>query len=511
MGGSKSSIQGVAEAVVELLRSVGWFGIALALALILVLRVALPRSERRRLRAPALLLTAHVALRLLLMGIGDESLGREPLYFLELLTLLLSIGRSCFILAFDVVLGRRLHQPLPAIIRDILQGVVYAGVTVVTLRAVGVDTGSLLTTSALLTAVVGLSLQDTLGNVFAGLAIQAQRPFDIGDWIQLNDGGPIVGRVVEINWRATRVITRDDVELIVPNASLAKAPIANYSKPTSLVRRNLYFQGPYGVPPGQVMAAIAEGLHDLPHVEADPAPNALVASFDDSGIRYWVRYYTRDFQRCEVTDAEVRARIWYALDRHGISIPFPIRTVRMDMVDPAQERARGYETRSAALAAVDLFKALPEAALTQLASASEIRRFTAGELILRQGERGDELFVIERGDVSILYTAPREARPTVLAELTRGDFFGEMGLMTGEERTASVRADTECELVVVNKDAFAPVLDHHPELAEQISRLLVARQDKLADHLESLPPSRRAEAEDRSSQLLGKIRDFFSL
>lgn len=510
MDGSNSNLQSVAEAVVGLLRAVGWFGIALALGLILVLRIALPSAERRRLRAPAILLGVHVILRLLLMAMGADSVGREALYFFELLTLLLSIGRSSFILAFDVVLGARLHQPLPAIIRDILQGVVYAGVAAVTLRAVGVEAGSLLTTSALLTAVLGLSMQDTLGNVFAGLAIQAQRPFDIDDWIQLDDG-PIVGRVVEINWRATRVVTRDNVEIIVPNASLAKAPIANYSRPTPLIRRNLYFQGPYALPPGQVMAAIAEGLHDLPYVEDEPAPNAVVASFDDSGIRYWVRYYTRNFQRCEITDAEVRARIWYALDRHGISIPFPIRTLRMDVVDPARDRARGHETRAAALAAVELFSVLPDEALTRLASASVIRRYTAGELILRQGEPGDELFVVERGEVSILYAAPRDPHPTVLAELARGDFFGEMGLMTGEERTASVRADTECELLVVDKSALAPVLDRHPELAEQISRLLVARQDKLADHLESLPPSRRAEVEDRSSQLLDKIRNFFSL
>jgi CRP-like cAMP-binding protein len=249
----------------------------------------------------------------------------------------------------------------------------------------------------------------------------------------------------------------------------------------------------------------------MPHVEDMPAPSALVASFEDSGIAYWVRYYTRDFQRCEVTDAEVRARIWYALDRRGISIPFPIRTLRMDTASPRAEMGHALHGRAATLADVELFRVLPDEAREHLAAASGERRYAPGELVIRQGDDGDELFVLERGDVSVLFAATPDDEPTVLAHLTEGDFFGEMSLMTGERRTATVRADTECTLVVVDKDAFAPVLDRYPELAEEISRLLVARQDGLANHMGSLPPSRRKQVDHRSGQLLGKIRSFFSL
>src|SRR5690606_39397019 len=112
-----------------------------------------------------------------------------------------------------------------------------------------VEPASLLATSALLTAVIGLSLQETLGNLFAGLAIQAERPFEVNDWIQFDEHRHRVGRVVEINWRATKVETSDRVILTVPNGVLARAPIMNFSRPTALVRRSVYVDAPFDAPP----------------------------------------------------------------------------------------------------------------------------------------------------------------------------------------------------------------------------------------------------------------------
>ena len=141
------------------------------------------------------------------------------------------------LLVLDTILSRRLDRPLPKIIRDILQGLVYFVLALAILRQLGVEPGQLLTTSALLTAVVGLSLQDTAGNLIAGLSVQLQRPFDVGDWIQFDDNPKNIGRVIEINWRATTLLTLDENEIIVPNGLLAKAPLRNYTKPTNVARR----------------------------------------------------------------------------------------------------------------------------------------------------------------------------------------------------------------------------------------------------------------------------------
>src|SRR5262249_47572296 len=153
----------------------------------------------------------------------DSSTARRFFGAISVLCLLVSISRSAVLFVIEVAIGRGLVRPLPKISRDIVQGLAYAGIGLATLHAAGVRPGSLLTTSALLTAVIGLSLQETLGNLFAGLAIQMQRPFDVDDWIQFDTDPKHIGRVIEINWRATKVLTLDEVEVIVPNATLAKS------------------------------------------------------------------------------------------------------------------------------------------------------------------------------------------------------------------------------------------------------------------------------------------------
>jgi small-conductance mechanosensitive channel len=203
-------------------------GLIVALALAAFAALVLPAHERKYLRLP--LLFAAIAFVCLLGRalIPDGAPGARALGLIGLFLLLASSGRSGFLLIVHAVLARRLAFPLPKIVQDIIQIAIYLAVALITLRAAGVEPGSLLATSALLTAVVGLSLQDTLGNLFAGLAIQAQRPFEIGDWIQFDDKVDHIGRVVEINWRATRIITLDLIEIIVPNGVLAKAPIQNF-------------------------------------------------------------------------------------------------------------------------------------------------------------------------------------------------------------------------------------------------------------------------------------------
>src|SRR5262249_59228050 len=128
---------------------------------------------------------------------------------------------------------------LPRISLDIVHVLIFVAVLLATLSAAGAEPGSLLTGSAVLTAVIGLSLRDTLGNLFAGVAIQAQRPFEVGDWIQFDDKPAHIGEVVEINWRVTKVITLDAVEIVVPNAPLGQANIVNYSRPRRWARRGI--------------------------------------------------------------------------------------------------------------------------------------------------------------------------------------------------------------------------------------------------------------------------------
>lgn len=497
----------------------GGVGPLVALVLIIALRVWLPYSRRHLIRWPFRLLVAHLVFAILTSVATPESGFQRFTELAALLLILVCLGRAAFVLVLDSWLARRLERPIPKIFRDILEGLVYMAAVLAVLRHAGAQLDALLTTSALLTAVVGLSLQDTLGNLFAGLSIQAQNPFEVGDWIQYNQDSTMVGRVVEINWRATRVITLDHIEIVIPNGPLAKAPIRNFTKPTRISRRSLMVVVPREVAPHRVRAAIEVGLRETDGVLQDPPPDVVTKEFTEYGMRYWVRYFIDDYAGREATDGNARERVWYALRRAGIEIAVPAYDVALH---PDDENERKKQARQAlayrlrALQRVDICRELSEEQQQQLAESAEIRPYAPGELIIRQGDPGDELFIVLRGQV-VISVDENEYTPrgdsTEIARLDAGSFFGEMSLMTGEPRAANVRTLLDTELLVVGKAALAPILDHAPELAEAISRSLAARREQL-DTASSRSAATRSTGElddERSGQLLFRIREFFSL
>lgn len=483
--------------------------------MILLAALALRPGQRNRLlRVPLVLLALHVVCVLAHIPLPNESLAERAVDLLALAFLAFALGRALFVLVAEGILAGRLEKPLPRIISDIVQAFVYAGAAAVVLRAVGVDPGSLLTTSALLTAVIGLSLQETLGNLFAGLAIQAQRPFAVGDWISTEMDPKLMGRVIEINWRATTVLTADQVELIIPNGVLAKSTIHNFTKPTEIARREVLVQAPYEVSPQRVEEVLLSVVNDVDGIVTTPAPSAQTKNFADSGIEYRLLYFIDNFAQRDRIDSDVRQRIWYAFQRTGISIPFPIRTVYMHNATPearTETTKLDVARRKASLLRVDFLRLLSEEALERLASLSRTLPFMPGEAIIRQGDEGSELFVVQRGEVAVCVGRNETQSVAELARLGPGEFFGEMSLMTGEKRAATVRAFSECEIVQVTKEAFQEVIAADPRLVEPITRVLVDRQSALEENLSTRARKSRTETEATNKALLDKIRRFFQL
>lgn len=498
----------------------GGLGALVAVALIFALRLTLPYAQGYLIRWPVRLLVAHLAFVLLAtLSTGVPGLHRLA-QLCALLLILVCLGRLGFVLIMDSLLSRRFSRPFPKIFRDILEGMVYAAAVLATLRAAGAQLDALLTTSALLTAVIGLSLQDTLGNLFAGLSIQAQHPFEVGDWIQYNEDPHMVGRVVEIDWRATKVITLDHVEIVIPNGPLAKAPIRNFTKPSTVSRRRLSVVVPRDFAPYRVRAAIETGLRETEGVLRSPAPDVVTEDFTDYGMRYCVRFFIDDFEARETTDGLARERIWYALRRAGIEVAVPLYDVALHPDDEAQRKRQersALSKRLRALQQVDICRALPPEQQQRLAEAAVLRPYAPGELVIRQGDEGDELFIVLRGQVVVTVDEDVPDPRADSIEVTRlgpGSFFGEMSLVTGAPRNANVRTLVDTELLVVTKAALAPLLDASPELAELMTQALVSRQQQLKS-ASSKSPVVVAGGEhldgERSGQLLGRIREFFSL
>lgn len=477
-----------------------------------VLGALLPRPVRARLRAPLVF-----ALLLVLVRYAEGHLAGSPKLFahaLGLLFLLLALSRLLSLALVEWLMVARLRRNPPKILRDIFEGVLFIAAVLVTLRQAGMDPTSLLTTSALLTAVIGLSMQDTLGNLFAGLSLQIEQPFEIGDWIQYDPTSKHTGEVVEISWRATKVRTQDMIDVVIPNGQLAKSAIANYSKPTSLARRSVYVTVPHEVPTHRVHKAVLEALESVDGVVREPQPTIVTWAFHPHGVEFWLRFFITRFEHRDGIDGRVRDRVWYALARAGIPLASSAHRVALTHDTPeAQQRAAdlALSERLHALRGIELFRDLPDAALVTLARGGRTALYQRDEVVVRQGARDDELFLCVQGSLAVTHVASGASAAKEIARFGPGGVFGELSLMTGAPRTATVSAIEPCELLVIGKAPVAQVLASEPALAERLSARLAERQAALGALASEEPVEGRVTLEERRGQLLSRIRDFFSL
>jgi CRP-like cAMP-binding protein len=269
---------------------------------------------------------------------------------------------------------------------------------------------------------------------------------------------------------------------------------------------------PFTVPPREVHRVLLEAVASVARVDLEPAPSVMTAEFGERGVRYQLCYWIAEFAAREIIDGDVRDRVWYALRRAGHDIAVPVYDVEVHNDDEEQRGRRADLARARrrrVLMRVDFLAALEAEQLDALAEVARHRPYAPDEIIVRQGERGDEFFVVARGEVAVV--VEDEGHATEVARLGPGTFFGEMSVMTGEPRAATVRAVADVEIVVLDTQAFAPILDAAPEAAARISEVLAARREALgaATSRSRIPVSADAQAE-RSTQLLGRIREFFS-
>ncbi len=489
-------------------------GVALAF-LLAIWAFVIVRGQDRNGWAPFVLLALHLATDRLWPLLASQVIASKIVHFIAAFSLLASIARSGFLIFTGSRLARRYMRPWPKILRDVVQALIYFGVAMVALRAVGVEPSSLLTTSALLTAVLGLSMQETLGNLFAGLALQGQQSFAVGDWVRFADGPEGFGEVIEINWRATHLLTNNQVKIIVPNGVIARAVLRNYSRPTGLVRHDIDVLAPYDVSPERVRAVILAAIPGSHGVLAEPAPTVIVHQFSDSGVTYSVRYFIEDFGQRDPIEGGVRQRILYAFARARIDFPFPHRHLLAPGLETAVEHLappgavpKPPSEIGARVALLEPFVGLDQKATTELAKGSRLLVFSPGETIVRQGEEGSELYGLERGKVEV--TVKLGASEIVrVATLGPGAIFGEAALLTGGKRTATIVALTECELLAVSRKAFQGVIKAHPELEERLTALLASRMDHLSQTINDAEAEGRLDQGPRSDLLIRRIKTFF--
>jgi small-conductance mechanosensitive channel len=360
--------------------------------------------------------------------------------------------------------------------------------------------GALFTTSAIFGVILGLALQDTLGNFFAGISLQADRPFQVGDVVSVGDQKH-TGVIEEISWRAIKIRTFQNHVVLINNSTAAKEPIEVCPR-DNLNARLVFFNTLYTDSPAKTIHIVREAVREADNVSQKIAPIVRIRNLGDSSVDYELKYWLEDYAKYNDTDALVRQRIWYAFKRNGLTFAFPTHTLHIER--PAKHHERDGGAVVERLSAVDIFAPLSAEETAMLAEAAVRHVFAPDEVVIRAGEPGSSMFVVHHGRVTVQISD--NGRPRTVATLKEGDFFGEMALFTGEPRTANVVAVEETEVLEIGHGAMKKVFDANPDLVESLSFIMSERRAGLASQFDSGPSS-----EIESAGILSAIKRFFGL
>ena len=423
------------------------------------------RMVKRKLRVSKYFLLAYALIHVPLALWKGAAAQEAEILGLENIVLAAALINLLVVLLLNPLRADIVPDRFPSIVQDALV------IGLLMLVATFAFDEKFLTTSAVSAVVVGFALQDTLGNAFAGLAIQSEKPFNIGHWISVGDHQ---GRVAEVTWRATKLRTKTGNFVIVPNSEVGKAAITNYSEPASPTRLFVDIGVAYDAPPNMVKAAIREALANCPLVLRAPAPDAMINDFAASSIVYRVRFWTDDFEFDEEAADQVRSSVFYAFRRKGIEIPYPIQ-VEYSKELPVFDEAAARVERERLLVGIDLFAALTDSDRATIAARTRTIEFADAERIVAEGEPGQSMYIVASGRVHVLI----EATKTTIATIGQGGYFGEMSLLTGDPRTATVVAEGDVRVLEIDAELFRQLGQVSPRTVEQVGVAAATRRAEL--------------------------------
>jgi small-conductance mechanosensitive channel len=408
--------------------------------------------------------------------------------------------------ALDFLLWPLLARRPPRLLTDLAAAMIWVAAALLVIgRVLEVPLTGILTTSGVAVAVLGFALRDMLASLFAGIALNVEHPYRIGDWLEVAPG--TVGRVVEVGWLTTRLVTLDDIGLVVSNAQLVTRGFSNFNQPRETWRDQVTFTLGYEVSPARaeriLLAAAAEVV---PVNTAGRRPDTKIVSCGESGAVWHLRYWLKDYAE----RMELRHQVHAAALRHLYKAGLAPAHQKLDLFHTPMPPRIDYRTQlDTLLQRSELFGHLSTEDLGALASAARRLRVPAGTSVVRQGEPGNSLFVVVEGvfDVDIRI---RDGSHRRIRTVTPGEMFGEYSLLVGAPRTATIKARTDSLVFEITKDDLLPVIERCPELAEAMSHTLIIRQADL-ERSQAAPAEGPAIAAAPEHGFLQRIRAFLDL
>src|SRR6267378_782036 len=411
---------------------------------------------------------------------------------------------------WDLYFEKKRHTPIPHFLREVASGIIFLIVLLFVLSYgyhAETQLKGLLAGSGVVAIILGFAGQNLFAGIIGGISIQINRPYKVGDWLKVGD---TYGEVREINWRSTRLCTNDDIYLDIPNNEMVSHQIVNLHYPTEVHAMRIRVGVEYKNPPNVVKEALYRATSTAKGVLTEPKTKIFLVDFGESACIYEIKYYMGNHSRINEINDAVRTNVWYALKRQGITIPFPIRTLHVERRAMLPEQEERQEAR-AILRDEALFECLSDAQIESLVQQSQVANFGRGERVIREGAEGDSMFVLLRGAAKV--SISRNGTSIPVATLSAGNCFGEMSLLTGEHRTATVRAQTDCQVMEIGKPVMAELLRASPDCLERLSELLAKRKMETEGLLKETVSHGQHERKEREyrATFLHRLQTFFEL
>jgi CRP-like cAMP-binding protein len=375
----------------------------------------------------------------------------------------------------------------------------------------GVAPMAAVTTSGVVIAVLGFAVRHMIADLFYGVTLALERPFEIGNWIKVSDGtgDETIGRVDEFTWRAVKLVTRANLKVFVPNSIIATTRLTNFDQPEPMWRNTLRITLGYDVPVSQAERVLLSAVARVPESASLPAtPEARVVEYEEYGVVWELRFWVPSYEACSRVTQRIHDALLQNLKVVGLAVPRPREEVWVGSL--ATERSAEHLVQRNWIDRVMLVAPLPSEDRDRLQASARRVAIAPGAEVVREGEPGSSLFVLQEGALEVW--KGREESREKLGTLHPGDVFGEMSLLTGAERSATVLGHMDSVAYEITKSDLEPLLNRHPTLAQKLADLLADRVK--ADSARDAERSAREIADERagrSRQLLERIRTFFKL
>ena len=412
---------------------------------------------------------------------------------------------------WDLYFEKRKQTPIPHFLRQLVAMVVFL-IALLFVLSVGyhAERGlrDVLAGSGIVAIIIGFAGQNLFGGIIAGMSLQINRPYKVGDWLQVNER---FAEVMEINWRSTRLRTNDGIYLDIPNNEIVRQTIINLHYPTEVHAMRIRIGIDYNAPPNHVKDALFRAASGATGVLPDPPVRVFLVDFAASAVTYEIKFFMGNHARInEISDA-IRTNIWYELRRQRITIPYPIQTLHLERPAARVAHEEGHTEARAILQGDRLFQCLPANQLDDLLKKSKLDHFGRGERVIEEGAAGDSMFILLRGTASV--SVSKNGANIQVGVLRSGDCFGEMSLLTGEPRSATVRAEGDCYVMEISQPMMAEVLRQSPECLQQLSELLARRKMETEGIVKgaAIPEDQTKKAQEYTASFMQRLRSIFEL